>query len=227
MPYKCGEKLFREELHIDVSDSYLHSLTDYAGGKMLLEDKKAAKEWERMLSSGKGAAAKADVILAKPTREGVFYIMIDGSMLNMRDSQDESSWKEVKLGLFFAAGDAKKRGKEETVSIVKKDYAVWLWDVKTFAYHVLAAAERNHCYEYEQIMVISDGSAWIREMCKDLFPCAVQILDYWHITENIYGFGRYLFNDDEGLYKPWAEALIERLKSGDAGEIATVVSELK
>jgi hypothetical protein len=228
MTYKDCEELFKEEFHIDVTDSYLHDITDYVGEKMLAEDKQAAKEWEIMLESGKGAAAMADIIPSKPTKKGVFYIMIDGSMLNTRDSQDgESSWKEVKLALFFAAEDAKKRGKGETVSIRKKDYAVWLGGVEEFYYYVLEAAVRNHCFDYEQIVVISDGATWIREMCKELFPDAVQILDFWHMAENIYSFARFLFHDDESKYKPWAETLIERLKRGDTEERAAVLSELK
>jgi hypothetical protein len=228
MTYKECEELFKEEFHIEVTDSYLHSLTDYVGEKMLAEDEQAAKEWEEMLESGKGAAAMADIIPAKPAKKGVFYIKIDGSMLTMRDCQEgESSWKEVKLGLFFAAKDAQKRGKEETVSICKKDYAIWLGDVKTFAYHVLAAAERNHCFEYEQIVIISDGATWIRQMCKELFPDAVQILDFWHMAENVYSFARLMFNEDEGQYKPWADAFIERLRKGNREERAMVLSELK
>jgi hypothetical protein len=230
MTYKDCEELFKEEFHIDVTDSYLHDLTDYVGGKMLVEDEQAAKKWDVMLESGKGAAAMADIIPLKATNKGVFYVMSDGSMLNTRDSQDgESSWKEVKLALFFAATDTitRKRGNDETVSIEKKDYAVWFGDVKTFACHVLEAAVRNHCFDYEQIVVISDGATWIREMCKELFPDAVQILDFWHMAENVYSFARLLFHDDEAKYKPWAKACVERLREGDEEESTAVLSELK
>jgi hypothetical protein len=228
--YKGTESLFRDEFHIEVTDSYLQHLTDYVGKAMLEEDEKAAEKWEGMLETGKGAAAMAAIAPEKPTKKGVFYIMIDGSMLNTRDfCAGESSWKEVKLALFFAATDAKRRkqGDEETVSIEKKDYAVWLGDVKTFAYHVLAAAERNHCYEYEQIVVISDGATWIRQMCEELFPDAVQILDLWHMAENMYSFARYIFNNDESKYKPWAKERIEKLRNGDARERTAVLADLK
>jgi hypothetical protein len=47
------------------------------------------------------------------------------------------------------------------------------------------------------------------------------------MAENIYGFARFLFHDDEAKYKPWAKALIERLKEGDAEERAAVLLELK
>jgi hypothetical protein len=234
LPYQKEEELYKEEFHIEVTDSYLHKLTDYVGGKLLEEDEQGAKEWEVMLERGQGTAEKADRTPGKPRKKGAFYIMIDGSMLNTRDTpRGESSWKEVKLALFFAAKDTKrrKRGNEETVSIKKKDYAVRFGEVKSFGEHLLAAAERNHCFDYEQLVIISDGATWIRQLGKELFPDAVQILDFWHLAENLYAFARFLFHDDESKYKPWARAcierLIERLKEGNAEDRAAVLAELK
>ncbi|MDR3301467.1 MAG: hypothetical protein LBT01_02915 [Spirochaetaceae bacterium] len=62
-------------------------------------------------------------------------------------------------------------------------------------------ATRNHCFEYEKIVILSDGTTWIRSMCNELFPGSQQILDYYHLVENSYNFGRHLFGNDE---KNWA-----------------------
>jgi hypothetical protein len=228
MTYKDCEELFKEEFQIDVTDSYLQHITDYVGKKVLEEDRNRVERWKKVLKRGEGAAEMADLVPDKPTKKGVIYIMIDGSMINTRDSgEGESSWKEVKLVLFFAADDAKKKGKSETVRIRKKDYAVWLGGACEFYYYVLEAAVRNHCFDYEQIVVISDGATWIRQMCEELFPDAVQILDFWHMAENIYSFAHFLFHDDEAKYKPWADARIDCLREGNAWERAAVLADLK
>jgi hypothetical protein len=123
--YKKEEELFKEEFHIDVTDSYLHHLTDYVGEKMLAEDEAAARKWEVMLESGKGAAAMSRLIPRKATKKGVFYIMIDGSMLNTRDKPvGESSWKEGKLALFFAASDA-IRQYEVPPEVIDRGFTIW------------------------------------------------------------------------------------------------------
>jgi hypothetical protein len=45
---------------------------------------------------------------------------------------------------------------------------------------------------YRETVVVSDGAAWIRNMCGEIFPDAVQILDFYHLAENINSFSKYL-----------------------------------
>jgi transposase len=45
-------------------------------------------------------------------------------------------------------------------------------------------------------VLLSDGAAWIRNMGEELFPNAVQILDFYHLAENLYSFGKYLFQGE-------------------------------
>jgi hypothetical protein len=228
LPYKAVEKLFTNELHITVSDSYIHDITDYVGSLAYEEDVKAARVWRKMYKRGKGVALAGDRVGKRGTRKGVYYIMLDGSMLNTRKSDRwEGGWKEVKLALFFAASDAKIQKDRETVKITKKDHAVWLGNIDDFYYQVMEAAVRNHCFEYEQIVVISDGAAWIRKMCEELFPYAVQILDIWHMAENVYAYARYKFNDDESQYKPWAEARIDFMRAGRWKDVLYSLKDIK
>jgi hypothetical protein len=37
-------------------------------------------------------------------------------------------------------------------------------------------------------------------MGEELFPDALQILDFYHLAENIYSFGKYLFPGDQPGY---------------------------
>ncbi|MDR0656086.1 MAG: hypothetical protein LBG22_07205, partial [Treponema sp.] len=47
----------------------------------------------------------------------------------------------------------------------------------------------------------------------------LQILDLYHLAENIYSFGKYLFQGDEKQYTPWAEELIELLRKSRSEEV--------
>jgi hypothetical protein len=55
-------------------------------------------------------------------------------------------------------------------------------------------------------------------MRDELFPGSQQILDYYHLAENIYGFGKHIFSNDEKKYTPWAESLPYLLKNGRTDE---------
>jgi transposase len=40
--------------------------------------------------------------------------------------------------------------------------------------------------EKVRLCVIGDGAKWIWNQVKELFPTAVQILDYYHLSEHLY-----------------------------------------
>ncbi|MDR1084275.1 MAG: hypothetical protein LBP22_05295 [Deltaproteobacteria bacterium] len=51
---------------------------------------------------------------------------------------------------------------------------------------------------------LSEGAAWIRNLREELFPEAQQILDFYHLSENISNFDKNAFNFDKFKYMPWA-----------------------
>jgi hypothetical protein len=109
------------------------------------------------------------------SRKGVFYIMMDGSMALTREKgEDGSGWKEVKLVLCFSDENLKLRGMDKNgeprYSILKKEYVPYLGSAEDFKKFVWDVATRNHCFEYEKIVIISDGATWIRSMCNELSP---------------------------------------------------------
>ena len=61
---------------------------------------------------------------------------------------------------------------------------------------IFAKAEEFKYWEYENVVFISDGATWIRNMISELFPEAIQILDKWHLIENIYEYGKFIFKED-------------------------------
>ncbi len=78
---------------------------------------------------------------------------------------------------------------------------------------------RNGYGHVERVVVIADGAAWIRNMCKELFPDAVQILDLFHLKENVYTYAKHKFNMDAAKYVPWAEVTNAKLEKGNVDEI--------
>ncbi len=48
---------------------------------------------------------------------------------------------------------------------------------------------------------------------------AVHILDFFHLAENVYSYGKAKFNMDERAYRPWAEKICKMLKEGEWGQV--------
>ncbi|GHU05745.1 hypothetical protein FACS1894147_12220 [Spirochaetia bacterium] len=64
-------------------------------------------------------------------------------------------------------------------------------------------------------------------MADELFPDAVQILDLFHLKENIYTFAKYLHGDDPATYVPWAESLIALAENSRTDELLGKLVEYK
>jgi hypothetical protein len=156
--------------------------------------------------------------------------MLDGCFVETRERcKDGYKWIENKLAVMFAGTDMKVRGRrngEETLKITKKEYVSCFGEYEEFQRQVWEAAVRNHCFEYEQIVVVSDGAAWIRKTCEELFPDCVQILDCWHLKENLYNFGKnYYGSGAEAEYTKFAESVMDLIWKGKKEEAYAVVEK--
>jgi Uncharacterised protein family (UPF0236) len=61
---------------------------------------------------------------------------------------------------------------------------------------------------------IGDGAKWIWNQVKQLFPSAVQILDYYHLSERLHKVALAQFYDDPLQEREWVEATKARLFYG-------------
>ncbi|MDR3301439.1 MAG: hypothetical protein LBT01_02765 [Spirochaetaceae bacterium] len=102
-----------------------------------------------------------------------------------------------------------------------------LGSAEEFKKYVFECAVRNGYGEYKRTVVISDGATWIRNMCDEIFPDAVQILDFFHLKENIYSFGKYIFKNDAAQYVPWAEGIAGLLKKSEGGQALSELQKYK
>jgi hypothetical protein len=68
--------------------------------------------------------------------------------------------------------------------------------------------------EKVRLCVIGDGAKWIWNQAKELFPSAIQILDYYHLSERLHRVARAQFYDDPLKEREWVEATKARLFFG-------------
>jgi hypothetical protein len=151
------------------------------------------------------------------SRDGVVYIQTDGAALNTRLKDDTgSTWRENKLGEVFTSKDIRywtdHKGDRQH-QILRKEYISYVGSVAEFKKHLLACSLRNGYGLFKETVVLSDGATWIRNMVDEMFPDAQQILDYYHLCENVYTFAKALFGMDESRYVPWAKSICSNLKS--------------
>ena len=152
-----------------------------------------------------------------PARERpVFYIGADGIHTPMRGG----GTCEAKVGVMFWEHDHWRLS--PTRSIVKhREYVATLEGVEAFREHL------NRCYSQtvqqqpHQVVFLGDGATWLWLMAALLFPDAVQILDFFHVSEYLWEVARHAFASHADEQQAWVETQQERLK---ASQWQTVVA---
>ncbi len=65
-----------------------------------------------------------------------------------------------------------------------------------------------------RLCIIGDGAKWIWNLAQELFPQAVEILDYYHLSERLHKVAQIQFSDDPLQGRQWVEATKTRLFFG-------------
>ncbi len=96
-------------------------------------------------------------------------------------------------------------------------------DRSDFAERVLREATRRSFTEASRCVVLGDGSTWIWNTARELFPQATQILDRYHAKEALHRSAQSIFGTI-GESKPWATARCTEL---DDGKLHAIVHALR
>ena len=92
-------------------------------------------------------------------------------------------------------------------------------DRSDFAERVLREATRRSFTEASRCVVLGDGSAWIWNTARELFPQATQILDRYHAKEALHRAAQSIFGATREA-KQWAAARCTELDDGKLHAIA-------
>lgn len=142
-----------------------------------------------------------------PTPERpVFYIGADGIHTPLR----KGVTREAKVGVMFWESDHLRLCPTRSI-LKRRDYVATLEGVESFREqlnrsYVQAVQQRPH-----QVVFLADGATWIWLMASLLFPDAIQILDFFHVSEYLWEVARQGFKhlDDQ---QQWVEQQQEHLK---------------
>ncbi len=197
---------------LKVSAFLIRQITEETGQKVHAQQMEAA---ETAMAQPEEAIPLVPPHQQKP---GALYVMADGSQVNTREQgQDGSSWKEMKLGLVYSDVHVLTRRGGRPV-LMDKEYVTYFGGVEGFKKLLFCAAVQGGYGSLQKTIVMGDGAHWLRNMYDELFPDAIQVLDYYHMCENVYTYARYLYPTDDARRKDWAESVITRIDEGDLDE---------
>jgi len=219
--YQRAEEILKRN-EMAVNDTTVREVANYVGNYVFKRDCRQAEETMARYNN-------CEIPFTRE-RNGVLYIETDGAALNTRQKDENgSTWRENKLGEVFSSDNIRwwtdKHGKLQH-TLTRKEYTGYIGSAEEFKKHLLACAIRNGYGSYKETVLLSDGATWIRNMKEELFPDAQQILDYYHLCENVYDYAKHLFNMDETQYAPWAEQICADLKAGKHMNVLREIGKL-
>ncbi len=95
--------------------------------------------------------------------------------------------------------------------------------LSAFARRVEREALRRGFDQAPGQVVIGDGARWIWNLCTELFPKAIQIVDIYHAKEKLWELGKLLYGNGSDLARRWSEDRIRQLKDGDIEKLIQVL----
>jgi hypothetical protein len=221
--YKDAAKIITRISGYDISDVTVRSVTDKVGSIIFQNDCCYVDEIYERLSSNK-------IVFPKIKKNGVFYIETDGAFLNTRQKgEDGKTYRENKLGILFSSDNMvpyREINGEMKNRILKKEYVSYLGCVDEFKKHLFACAIKNGYGCYKETVLVGDGATWIRNMKEELFPDALQILDYYHVTEKVNKLANELFGKNPSECKPWSNKICTWLENSEIDNIFSELSKI-
>lgn len=213
--FNDAKMLLEKYRNVKTNTETILQVTEYIGKTVFEQDDKKAQENYKNI---------ANLIENKNKVKKNLYVEVDGSAINTRvEDENGSTWKENKLGIIFDDDDLYRR-KDGSNTINKKEYISYFGNAEEFNKHLFNCMLKHDYQSYENVIFITDGATWIRNMINEFYPDAIQILDLFHLKENIHEYAKVIFKDNERKIKNFYERTIERIYNQ---EFDLIFKELK
>ncbi len=115
----------------------------------------------------------------RPRRGGTVWVSADGTMVHDRATGTEL---EVKIGLVF---DGARRVGRTRRALTGRTLDAGTESWTAFAERFTALCTELGVFEADRILFVSDGAAAIRWIRERAFPTAIELLDWYHLVEQL------------------------------------------
>jgi hypothetical protein len=109
---------------------------------------------------------------------------------------------------------------------LRKSYFATQARVEAFREHVALEAHRRSAQTAEVLVFLGDGAAWIWKTAEELFPRAIQVLDWYHALEHLWAVGRAGFGSQSRELVAWVKAREAELWAGRVEAVLKALREV-
>ncbi|NEP03359.1 MAG: ISKra4 family transposase, partial [Symploca sp. SIO2E9] len=151
------------------------------------------------------------------------YVGVDGVMTPLNQQQ---GYKEAKVGvIFIEKHHQKSQGKRGVIR--QREYLATLKSRGEFRNRVTQLYHQLIGQQNPQAIVIGDGAHWIWEMAQEQFPGAVEILDFYHLSEYVWAVAKEAYPKQESVQKDWVKQQQKLLKKSEWKQVLKICSQFR
>ncbi len=251
VPHAMAADLMHQLLGVEVSARGVQQMTERRAQLLTLQLHTSAAHYDRLDAQGMPVQHRrrpADAVPAAPT---VAYLEMDGVVPMTREEIPPQELtpadrarqrrarrtkarggrgrryrlvgREVKNAVLYRATDCVAESPSRDC-ITAKRYVSHLGDWETFARLVWPELLRQRFDEARQLVVLSDGSDWIRSVCDRLPVRPLLILDLFHVKHRLWEVANLLHGEHTPAARAWAE---EQGTLVEQGKTARVIATLR
>jgi hypothetical protein len=208
-PFGEAQRLLREDFGVELSKHTFEEIVLHAGERVLEQDDVRREAFFSL------PVAQQQACLPKSTlRPHVVIVSMDATKIHA-----EGDWRDIRVGRVEAHDtQGKRRG--------QKSFARFLPVEEVGRQLFLDAHDLGWAYAAQRV-VIGDGAPWIWENASLLFPDATMILDWYHVSENVYDAAAELYGRDTDEAHTWAKDILEDLWEGRGEKARQKIRDLR
>ena len=166
-----ANRLLQRWSSISVSEKTLANHVEAYGSALVEAEAEAETEGACPIRSSLSVAA------TPPPERPVLYIGADGIHTPMR----QGGTCEAKVGVMFWEADHLRVAKTRAI-VKQREYVATLEGVDGFREQLNRGYLATVKHQPHQVVFLGDGAAWLWRMASVLFPDAIQILDFFHVS---------------------------------------------
>lgn len=256
VPHGMATDLVNKLCGIEISVKAMQDMTARRGAIVLAQDDEEARKCEPYDATGlprpkqerpaDSAPASAAPEVTYLETDGVVPITreeLTGTELSIADRRRQRRAKErkarggkgrryriigreVKNAVLYDGKDCATEGPSRGC-LLDKTYVSHLGDWRTFASLLWAEMLRKRFDTTKLLVILSDGSDWIKSLAEWLPIDAFLILDLYHVKHRIFEVAHAVFGEHSPEARTWADAQGDRIEAGNAMHVIEALSFLK
>lgn len=214
--------LLAETLGVVVPDEGMRRITEGIGAVAEAEQQAAMAR----AADGREPLAAAEVHAASAT----LLVTVDGVMV-----QEQDGWHECKVGVVAPLGPAVRMDPEQGRHCLvagPAQYCAGFEAAERFWYRVYGEACRQGLGSATvvRVVVLGDGAEWIWRGARAFLGVGrvevVEIVDFYHAVEHLWGVANATFGADSSAAAAWAKPLKEQLYREGVGPVLMALGDL-